>query len=86
MSESNYIKNKKPAITTKNLNLYYGSSHALKDITMDIPERAITAIIGPSGCGKTSLLRQFNRMNDLIPIARVEGEAYIGTSRWKSRN
>ena len=68
----------KPAITTKNLNLYYGNSHALKDITMEIPERAITAIIGPSGCGKTSLLRQFNRMNDLIPIARVEGEAYIG--------
>jgi len=78
MSEFNLLKEKKPAITTKNLNLYYGNSHALKDITMDIPERAITAIIGPSGCGKTSLLRQFNRMNDLIPIARVEGEAYIG--------
>ena len=71
------VKNK-PAITTKNLNLYYGNHHALKDINMEIPERAITAIIGPSGCGKTSLLRQFNRTNDLIPIARVEGEAFLG--------
>lgn len=68
---------KKAKIKTKNLNLYYGSSHALKDITMDIPECAITAIIGPSGCGKSSLLRQFNRMNDLIPIARAEGDAYL---------
>jgi len=72
------MNNNKAAITTKNLNLYYGNSHALKDITMEIPERAITAIIGPSGCGKTSLLRMFNRMNDLIPIARAEGEAYVG--------
>jgi phosphate transport system ATP-binding protein len=78
MSETNFVKVNTPAIKTKNLNLYYGSSHALRDITMDIPKRAITAIIGPSGCGKTSLLRLFNRMNDLIPIARVEGEAYIG--------
>ncbi|MCL2071498.1 MAG: phosphate ABC transporter ATP-binding protein PstB [Oscillospiraceae bacterium] len=72
------VSTKKAKITTKNLNLYYGGSHALKDITMEIPECAITAIIGPSGCGKSSLLRQFNRMNDLIPIARVEGEAYLG--------
>ena len=64
-------------ITTKALNLYYGSVHALCDITMDIYNRAITAIIGPSGCGKSSLLRVFNRMNDLIPGARTEGEVFL---------
>jgi phosphate transport system ATP-binding protein len=71
------IKPQKAKITTKDLNLYYGKVHALKDINMEIPECAITAIIGPSGCGKTSLLRQFNRGNDLFPIARTEGQAYI---------
>ena len=54
-------------------NLYYGEFQALKSISLDIPSCAITAIIGPSGCGKSSLLRLFNRMNDLIPGARTEG-------------
>jgi len=63
----------KAKIETKAANLYYGAYHALKDVTMDIPDRAITAIIGPSGCGKSSLLRLFNRTNDLIPGAKVEG-------------
>ncbi|MCL2817963.1 MAG: phosphate ABC transporter ATP-binding protein, partial [Clostridiales bacterium] len=62
---------------TNGLNLFYGSFHALKNITMDIQDRAITAIIGPSGCGKSSLLRVFNRMNDLIPGARVEGKVQL---------
>ncbi|MCL2096176.1 MAG: phosphate ABC transporter ATP-binding protein PstB [Oscillospiraceae bacterium] len=62
---------------TKKTNLYYGNYHALKDVTMDIRECAITAIIGPSGCGKSSLLRLFNRMNDLIPGVRVEGEILL---------
>ena len=57
--------------------MYYGSHHALGDINIDIPARAITAIIGPSGCGKSTFLRIFNRMNDLIPGARVEGEIYL---------
>jgi len=65
-------------LRTKDLNLYYGNFHALKNITMDIPEYAITAIIGPSGCGKSSFLRIFNRMNDLIPSAKVQGEAFLG--------
>ena len=69
------LKNAK--IKTRAVNLYYGSHHALKDISLDIPERAITAIIGPSGCGKSTLLRIFNRMNDLIPITRVEGEVFL---------
>ena len=55
------------------LDLYYGSFRALADIDMRIPARKITAIIGPSGCGKSSLLRCFNRMNDLIPGVRLEG-------------
>ena len=71
------VLDKKAKIKTKNLNLYYGNSQCLCDVTMDIPENAITAIIGPSGCGKSSLLRLFNRMNDLIPIARATGEAYL---------
>jgi phosphate transport system ATP-binding protein len=64
-------------LRTEALNLYYGTFRSLKDVTMGIPENAITAIIGPSGCGKSSLLRTFNRMNDLIPGARVEGKVFI---------
>lgn len=63
----------KAKIRTDAVNLYYGSFQALRNITMDIRECTITAIIGPSGCGKSSLLRLFNRMNDLIPDVRVEG-------------
>lgn len=64
-------------LATKNTHLYYGEFHALRDITLDIPENAITAIIGPSGCGKSSLLRLFNRMNDLITGARVDGDVKL---------
>ena len=60
-------------LKTEKLNLYYNTFHALKDINIAVYARTITAIIGPSGCGKSSLLRLFNRMNDLIPKARVEG-------------
>ncbi|MCL2048629.1 MAG: phosphate ABC transporter ATP-binding protein [Defluviitaleaceae bacterium] len=73
----NPIEGKAVKIKTDKINLFYAKSHCLDNITMDIYERTVTAIIGPSGCGKTSLLRVFNRMNDLIPIARVEGQAYI---------
>lgn len=62
------------AISTKNLNIYYDNFHAVRDVTMDIERNKITAMIGPSGCGKSTVLRCFNRMNDLIPAARVEGE------------
>ncbi len=64
-------------INAVNVNLFYGAFQALRNISLDIPSCAITAIIGPSGCGKSSLLRLFNRMNDLIPGARVEGNVEL---------
>jgi len=67
----------KVKIKTKDLNLFYGSFHALEDITMDIQECKITAIIGPSGCGKSTLLRVFNRMNDLIPSCKTTGQVQL---------
>ena len=62
-----------PIISAKHLDLYYGENHALKDISIDFPERKITALIGPSGCGKSTLLRSVNRMNDLIPDVKITG-------------
>lgn len=64
-------------IDVRNLNFYYGNNHALKDINMKIYEKKVTAIIGPSGCGKTTLLRCFNRMHDLYPGNRYEGEIIL---------
>lgn len=65
-------------ININKLNLFYGAFHALKDVTLTIPEKAITAFIGPSGCGKSTLLRTLNRMNDMIPGTRIEGGLSIG--------
>lgn len=61
-------------ISVKNLNLYYGENHALKDVNMEIYQRKITAFIGPSGCGKSTFLKTLNRMNDLIESVRITGE------------
>ena len=58
----------------KNMDLYYGSFHALKNINIAIPEKEITAFIGPSGCGKSTFLKSLNRMNDLVEGCRIEGE------------
>jgi phosphate transport system ATP-binding protein len=66
-----------PKLQTLDLNLFYGSFHALKDVTMSIRPRSITAIIGPSGCGKSTLLRCFNRMNELIPSVRTTGQVLL---------
>ena len=60
-------------ITAKDLCLWYGTTQALKNINIEIPERSITALIGPSGCGKSTFLKTLNRMNDLIPTVRIEG-------------
>jgi phosphate transport system ATP-binding protein len=64
----------KNAIEIRNMNFYYGSFQGLKDINMDIEEKKVTAFIGPSGCGKSTLLRTLNRMYDLYPGQRAEGE------------
>jgi len=61
-------------IKVENLNFYYGNNHALKNINFEIPEKRVTAMIGPSGCGKSTLLRVFNRMYDLYPGQRAEGQ------------
>ncbi|GIO45036.1 phosphate ABC transporter ATP-binding protein PstB [Paenibacillus apis] len=67
-------------IRINNLKLYYDQFLALKDVSLDIPEKAITAFIGPSGCGKSTLLRTLNRMNDMIPATRIEGSVQIAGS------
>jgi phosphate transport system ATP-binding protein len=63
-------------VRVRDLNVYYGSNHAIKDASLDVEEHRVTALIGPSGCGKTTFLRAINRMHDLTPSARVTG--YIG--------
>ncbi|MCX4257867.1 MAG: phosphate ABC transporter ATP-binding protein PstB [Oscillospiraceae bacterium] len=60
-------------IKTEGMNLWYGSHHALKDITIGLPEKRITALIGPSGCGKSTFLKSLNRMNDLVEGCRIDG-------------
>lgn len=65
---------KRLAMDTNDLSVYYGDFRAVKEINLDIHQHAITALIGPSGCGKSTVLRSLNRMNDLIPVARAEGE------------
>ncbi|APX96535.1 phosphate ABC transporter ATP-binding protein PstB [Natronorubrum daqingense] len=64
-------------IESRNLDVFYGDDQALHGIDMDIPERGVTALIGPSGCGKSTFLRSINRMNDLIDVARVEGDLHF---------
>ncbi len=64
-------------ISTKNLNLYYGENHALKDVSLDLYERKITAFIGPSGCGKSTYLKTLNRMNDLVSNIKITGEVTL---------
>ena len=64
-------------ISTNQLNLYYGTNHALKDVNMELYTNKITAFIGPSGCGKSSYLKTLNRMNDLVPGVKIEGEVLL---------
>ena len=61
-------------ISIKNMDLYYGDFHALKDVNLEIQEKEITAFIGPSGCGKSTLLKSLNRMNDLVPGCKITGD------------
>jgi phosphate transport system ATP-binding protein len=64
-------------VETRNVNLFYGNTHALKNVTMGILEYQVVAMIGPSGCGKSTYLRLFNRMNDMIDGVRIEGEVLL---------
>jgi len=69
--------NTQTKMTTRDLNFYYNGSQALQDISLDFYAHQVTALIGPSGCGKSTLLRCLNRMNDLIPLTRVEGKVLL---------
>ncbi|MBT9175385.1 MAG: Phosphate import ATP-binding protein PstB 3 [candidate division WS2 bacterium] len=73
-------------IVIENFSLHYGNKQVLKQINLGIPQNKITAIIGPSGCGKSSLLRCINRLNDLIPTAKVEGKILINDKNIYSDN
>ncbi len=64
-------------IIVENLNAYFGDNHVLKNINIAFPEKKVTAIIGPSGCGKSTLIRCINRMHEVVPNARVEGEIFL---------
>ena len=64
-------------IVTQNVNLYYGDNHALKDISLNIEESKITALIGPSGCGKSTYLKTLNRMNDLVENVKITGKVLL---------
>ncbi|PLK43464.1 phosphate ABC transporter ATP-binding protein PstB [Emticicia sp. TH156] len=64
-------------LSSQHLNLYFGSKHVLKDVDIAFPENQVTSLIGPSGCGKSTLLRAFNRMHDLSPDAKIEGDLYL---------
>ncbi len=66
-----------PVISLRDLNIWYGQNHAIKNVSIDIPRHQVTAFIGPSGCGKSTVLRSINRMNDLIPGARSDGEVLL---------
>ena len=62
------------AVTARGVDVYYGDKHAIKNLSVDIPAKSVTAFIGPSGCGKSTFLRCINRMNDTIPVCRVSGD------------
>ena len=64
-------------IDIKDLNIYYGSFHAVADVALSVPPRSVTAFIGPSGCGKSTVLRTLNRMHEVLPGARAEGSVLL---------
>ncbi len=81
MGTSIFVPDGPVELEARNLSVLYGENRAVRDVSIRIPDRKVVAFIGPSGCGKSTLLRCFNRMNDLVPGARVEGEAiFQGTN------
>ena len=83
---NNYLFMDEIKVKVKDLSLYYGASQALKKISMEIPEKKVTAFIGPSGCGKSTFLRTLNRMNDLIDNVTIEGEVIIDNTNIYDKN
>ncbi len=77
MATVNASKSPDFKIKARNVNVWYGEKHAINDLSIDIPERSVSAFIGPSGCGKSTFLRSINRMNDTIPTCRVTGNIEI---------
>jgi phosphate transport system ATP-binding protein len=67
----------RPAFQTKNLSMWYGSKRAVENMSLDVPAKAVTAIIGPSGCGKSTFIRALNRMHELVPHTRIEGTVLL---------
>jgi phosphate transport system ATP-binding protein len=76
-SDNNYVNDNKYKLSIRNINAWFGTKQALKNITLDIKERSVTAFIGPSGCGKTTLIRCINRMHEMIPRAYVKGQLIL---------
>jgi phosphate transport system ATP-binding protein len=75
-----------PAFEVKNLSIWYGDKRAIDDVTIDVPSKTITAIIGPSGCGKSTFLRCLNRMHELVPHTRLEGDVkFLGENLYSPR-
>jgi phosphate transport system ATP-binding protein len=78
MQTSTPVRSESIKMSVRDLNFYYGKFHAIKNVSLDIPEKKVTAFIGPSGCGKSTLLRTFNRMYELYPDQRAEGQVMMG--------
>ena len=76
-SNNNYLNDNKYKLSIRNINAWFGTKQALKNITLDIKERSVTAFIGPSGCGKTTLIRCINRMHEMTPRAYVKGQLIL---------
>ncbi len=78
-TERSPVASAAPKLQVRDLNFYYGNFHALKNVSLEIPENRVTSFIGPSGCGKSTLLRTFNRMFELYPEQRAEGQVLMGS-------
>jgi phosphate transport system ATP-binding protein len=80
------MQDREVRISAKDVNIYYGDKHAIKNLSIDIPDKAVSAFIGPSGCGKSTFLRAINRMNDTIPGCRITGEVRMNDKNIYDKN